>query len=980
MKAEWKRQSSPRGGSRGSTGCAEGTGIRRFPVLGVLGILLLAEAAFGQDVLTWHNDTQRTGQYTSETVLTPANVHSGSFGKQFAYSVDGAIFSQPLYKAGVPINGTTHNVIFVATANNSLYAFDADSNAGANANPLWHVNYGTPYNGPGGTWGICGTPVIDPGTGTIYFLARTSVNNNSVHTLHALDISSGAERMGGPKQIQISVPGNGDGSNGGTIPFSTCANQQMQRTGLLLNSGSVFFGWGSPNDVSPYHGWLVGLSASNIQTQVGVFNSTPGGGQAGIWMAGGGASTDANGNIYVTTGNGTLSAQNGGSDYGECVIKLSSPSLSVMDWFAPFDWQNLNNGDVDLGTGAAVILPDQGGAHPHVLVMMGKSGMVYVIDRDNMGHVTANAPNRSVQEFDAGLGGYWSTAAYWNGHVYLKGDGGGPVKSYTVSNSTLTAAAQSTVTWNQGGGGGGSATPSISANGSSNGILWAIEGGNPAVLHAFDALSLNELWNSNQSAADHPGGYVNFTLPTIAAGRVYCPSSGQLCVYGTSGATGPAITKEPANQTVVVGSTATFTVTAGGTSPLTYQWQKSTNGGTSWTNVGTNAATYTTPATVAGDTGTLFRVIVSNSVGTVTSTSATLTVTTSATAPTITTPPANQTVTAGQTATFTVAASGTAPLSYQWQRSNNGGTTWTNVGTNASSYTTGATAAADSGALFRVVVSNSAGSATSATATLTVTTGGGALPSPWQALDVGAVGVAGDASYSSGSFDVCGSGADIWNSPDAFHFVYQSLTGDGSITAHVASITNTNPWAKAGVMIRETLDPTSRFVDMVVTPGNGTAFQYRTTAGGNGASIAGPAVTAPTWVKLVRTGSTLQGYVSPDGSTWTLAGTTTITMASSVFIGLAVTAHDTTQLNCSAFDSLSLAGGSGGGGGGGGGGGTGAGGSGATASTSTSTSLPKVWGGCGLLGTEACLPLALLWALRRRLRGSRNRSNILLED
>lgn len=979
-------QSSKAGGRRGWVGSRTRTCLfrlrREVLVFSVLGVLLVTRPATGQDVLTWHNDTQRTGQYTSETTLTPANVNSGSFGKRFAHSVDGAIFAQPLYKSGVSINGTTHNVVFVGTSNNSIYAFDADNNSGANANPLWQINYGAPYNGPGGTWGICGTPVIDPGTGTIYFVARTVVNNNALNTLHALDLSSGAEKFGGPHQIQISVSGNGDGSSGGTIQFSACANQQMQRTGLLLNSGSIFFGWGSPNDVFPYHGWLAGYSASNVQNQVAVFNSTPAGGQAGIWMAGGGSSTDASGNIYVTTGNGTLSAHTGGSDYGECVIKLASPSLSVMDWFAPFDWQNLNNGDVDLGTGAAVILPDQGGAHPHVLVMMGKSGMLYVIDRDNMGHMTANGPNKSVQEFDPGLGGYWSTVAYWNGHIYLKGDGGGPVKSYTVSNGTLTFSAQSTVTWSQGGGGGGSATPSVSANGTSNGIVWAIEGGSPAVLHALDALTLNELWNSSQTDADNPGGYVNFTVPTIANGRVYLPSSGELSVYGSSGATAPVITTQPANQTVVVGSSATFSVAASGTSPFSYQWQKSTDGGTTWTNVGTNAPTYTTPATVAGDNGTLIRVIVTNSVGNVTSTPATLTVTNNAVGPTITGQPANQTVTVGQSATFSVKATGTAPLSYQWQRSTNGGATWSNVGTNASSYTTAATTTADNGTVFRVIVSNSVGNVTSTSATLTVTSGsGGSLPAPWQDLDVGTVGMTGDATYSSGTFDVCGSGADIWNSPDGFHFVYQSLTGDGSIVAHVDSLTNTNPWAKAGVMIRETLDPTSRFVDMVVTPGNGTAFQYRSTAGGNGTTFPGPAATAPYWVRLVRTGSTFQGYASPDGATWTLVGTTTITMASSVFVGLAVTAHDTTQLNCSTFDSLSgtggwpLGGGTGGGGGGGGGGGSG-GGAGAGGTPTAASPAKSVWGGCGLLGLDAVLPLVLLALLRRRGIGAKRRRGL----
>lgn len=315
-------------------------------------------------------------------------------------------------------------------------------------------------------------------------------------------------------------------------------------------------------------------------------------------------------------------------------------------------------------------------------------------------------------------------------------------------------------------------------------------------------------------------------------------------------------------------------------------------------------------------------------------------------APSITTQPANQSVTAGQTAMFSVSATGTA-LSYQWQR--NG----TDIqGATGSSYTTPATTSADNGAMYRVVVSNPGGSVTSGAALLTVTSPGGPLPTPWQTQDIGAVGVAGGASASGGTFTAQGAGADIWGTMDAFRFIYEPLTGDGSILARVTGLGNTNPWAKAGVMIRETLNADSKFADVLVTPANGTAFQRRTTTGGSATTTAGPPAAAPYWVKLDRTGDVFTASASPDGLTWTAIGTDTIPMAASVYIGMAVTSHDATVTTTANFDSASGTGGwAGGGGSPGGGGGTGgSGGSGGG----------HGGGGCGLTGLEAALTLLLL--------------------
>jgi hypothetical protein len=321
--------------------------------------------------------------------------------------------------------------------------------------------------------------------------------------------------------------------------------------------------------------------------------------------------------------------------------------------------------------------------------------------------------------------------------------------------------------------------------------------------------------------------------------------------------------------------------------------------------------------------------------------------------PTITVQPADQTVTVGQTATFSVTATGTAPLSYQWQESTDGGATWSPVGTNSSSYTTAATTVGESGAKFQVVVTNSAGSVTSSSATLTVTSsGGGSLPPPWVDQDVGSPGISGSATYdaSSGTFTVSGSGADIWGTADSFHFAYQTLNGDGTIIARVTGQGNTDPWAKAGVMIRETLDPGSTFSDMVVTPGNGTAFQGRDHTGGPATSAGGPILGLPTWVMIARAGNTFVGSVSADGTNWTAVGTVTIPMTPQVYIGLAVTSHNNATVSTAMFDSV-----------------TGGGGWSYPSPPAGATASPGV-SHCGSVGVDLLAPLGFLWLARKGLR------------
>ncbi|HTS09748.1 MAG TPA: hypothetical protein VMP68_29550, partial [Candidatus Eisenbacteria bacterium] len=353
---------------------------------------------------TYHNDNLRTGVNNGETVLTSANVNSAQFGKLFSYALDGIAFASPLYVANVniPQNGY-HNVVYVATENDSVYAFDAD---GRSATPLWHVSFlksgVTPVPcadvGECGDIpdqiGITGTPVIDQSSGTLYVVAKTEEGTQYVQRLHALDITTGAEKFGGPVVLQGSTPGSGDGTSGGNVSFDPL--HENQRPALLLSNGVVYVGFASHGDNHPWHGWVLGYSAATLQ-QVLVYNVTPNGYGGGIWQGGGGLAGDADGNIYFTTGNGTFDVNTGGTDYGDSVEKLTAAG-KVPDYFTPHDQSNMEANDLDLGAGGPVLLIDQtGGPYPHLLVSAGKTGTIYVINRDSMGGYSPNGDGQIVQ-------------------------------------------------------------------------------------------------------------------------------------------------------------------------------------------------------------------------------------------------------------------------------------------------------------------------------------------------------------------------------------------------------------------------------------------------------------------------------------------------------------------------------------------------------------------------------------------------------
>jgi sugar lactone lactonase YvrE len=554
----------------------EFAGVALFLTLVFAG-LTTGEAQTFSGVLTQHNDNGRTGQNLSETVLTPQNVSSATFGKVFSYSVDGQVYSQPLYVPNVNIPGQgTHNVIYVETQNDSLYAFDAD---GISPTALWQVSFINPSQGitpvscltDGNTdiscgvypiYGISATPVIDPSTNTMYLLTRTDNNGSYFQTLHAIDITTGAEKFGGPVNIAGSVAGTGAGSKNGVVAFQSL--QDVQRAGLLLLNGTIYIAWAGAE-----HGWIIAYNAQTLK-QTAIFNATPNAIRGGIWASGNGIAADSEGNIYVEVGDGLFDANTGGSDYGDSVVKLNG-DLQVLDYFTPNDQSCRQLNNLDLGSAGPIILPTQPGNIPNELLIVGKGGTpcdsnpvasrIYLLNQGDLGEYNASQ-DQAVQEVVGAPGGYWSSPAYWQGengaYVYTAGvkgqiGNGDYLKMFSLTNGALSTApvAQTTNLFPVG------ATPSISANGTADGIVWAIErpealglqpGTGAAVLYAYDATNVTSmLYNSAAALSEgvprDRGGCANkFAVPTIANGRVYVGTQNELDVFGLLGSsTGPNV-------------------------------------------------------------------------------------------------------------------------------------------------------------------------------------------------------------------------------------------------------------------------------------------------------------------------------------------------------------------------------------------------------------------------------------------------------
>jgi chitodextrinase len=493
---------------------------------------------------THHNDNLRTGWNSNETVLTPGNVNQAQFGKLYSYAMDGIAFASPLYVANVSIPGHGfHNVVYVATEHNSVYAWDAD---GLSSSPLWQVSFlgSSITTVPCGDTGECGdipneigitgTPVIDHASGTLYVVAKTKEGVNYVQRLHALDITTGAEKFGGPVAIQASVPGSGEGSQGGQLPFDPL--RENQRPGLALNNGVVYIGWAAHGDQHPWHGWVIGYNASTLK-QVAVYCVSPDGYGGGVWASGGGLGVDASGNIYFNTGNGDFTASTGGRDYGDSVVKLGT-SGGVLDYFTPHDEATLESQDLDLASAGPVLLVDQPGPNPHLLITAAKGGTIYVVNRDNMGHFKSGNDNQIVQSLVGILPngtleeGNFSAPAYFNGYVYFAAVND-TLKAFQLSNGLLSNGPTShslDIYPNRGG------SFAVSANGNTKGIIWAVQDNNPGngVLHAYDAGNLsNEFYNSRQAGSrDTLGVATKFSIPVVANGKVFVGSQSQLVVYG----------------------------------------------------------------------------------------------------------------------------------------------------------------------------------------------------------------------------------------------------------------------------------------------------------------------------------------------------------------------------------------------------------------------------------------------------------------
>ncbi len=526
--------------------------LRHTHTISFLALLLtpiVLPAPARAQVLTSQYDNARTGANLHETTLTPMNVNAGQFGKLFTLKVDGAIYGEPLYMPGLEIPGKgRHNVVFVATEHDSVYAFDAN---GHPPEPLWKASFlnsdkgvttvpardvQCPFISP--EVGITPTPVIDLKTGTLYVLARTKekdglFSTRHVQRLHALAVTTGVEKFGGPVEIKASVKGRGVGSSDGQLDFDPLL--ELPRAALLLANDKVYLTWASSCDVGAYHGWVMAYDAHSL-AQLAVFNTSPDAVQSGIWAGDAGPAADDAGNVFVATGNGKFTVAGGGCDYGDSMLKLAlaGNALEVLDYFTPFNQRELDADDNDLGSGGPVLLPDQPGPHPHLLLIAGKGGMLYLIDRDRLGKFHEGGDTETVEEIE-GKESAFGAPAYWSRHVYFVASDDN-LRDFVFEKGLLKLQARSTTRFIDPG-----ATPSVSANGSKNAIVWTLSSKlwnepdqRPAVLRAFDATNVtHELYSSEQnSARDRAGIGLRFNIPMVADGRVYVGAKGELDVYG----------------------------------------------------------------------------------------------------------------------------------------------------------------------------------------------------------------------------------------------------------------------------------------------------------------------------------------------------------------------------------------------------------------------------------------------------------------
>ena len=500
-------------------------------------------------VTTYHNDNYRSGSNPNETTLTQSQVNVQTFGKLKTFSVQGYVYAQPLYVPGLTINGTTHNVVFIATEHDQVYAFDTATGAQLwQANLLRSANPGTlvePFSSDDVNCtdlvpeiGITSTPVIDTTTNTIYVLAalkdiNVKTQNTTFHQqLFALNLLTGVNRTT-PHEITATAHGTGSGSRNGVLTFDPLI--EGQRSALLLANGQIYASWASHCDLGEYHGWLMSFNKVSLALG-GVFVDTPNGYEGGFWNGGAGLASDTTGSIYAATGNGDFTGGSGG-DYGDSILRLRPSGIQgvvLSDYFTPWDEGTLDDNDADVGSGGVLLLPDQPGTpYPHLLVQVGKEGTIDLVNRDNMGHWHSNNDGQIVQTLPYAIGGLFGSPAFWNNNAYFGGvDDTMKLFSFNAQSQQFSTAASSSSPEIFSFPG---PTPSISSSGTSNGIVWIVESDSTnAVLRAYSATNLGtELYNSTQnSGRDGAGLAVKFAAPTVADGHVFVGAQNQVAMYG----------------------------------------------------------------------------------------------------------------------------------------------------------------------------------------------------------------------------------------------------------------------------------------------------------------------------------------------------------------------------------------------------------------------------------------------------------------
>lgn len=593
-------------GGNSTVGTIDSTGLYTPPAkAGVHKITATANGSSGTayvavsdltGVNTFHNDSARDGVNSREFALQALTLNTNMFGKLFSCPVDGAVYAQPLWIKGVNIGGGTHNVLVVATAHDSAYVFDADASPCVT---YWHVNLLDSFHGGTSgetsvTWndvgycfgdiypevGVTGTPVIDASSNTIYLVSASESNpsnsgncisskGNFYHRLHALDLFSGNEKFSGPVTIAAQVPGTGDGSINGIVYFASQLHHN--RSGLAEYGGNIYVPFSAHEDATPYHGWVIGYQASNVQNQVAVFNTTPngvGGADGGIWGAGSAPAIDSGGDLYFATGNGVFDElpPPPNDDYGDTILRLhyatgntsNGTNLSIAGYFTPYDQSLLAQYDADLGSGGVVLFPTQTGSGPkNLMTQVGKEGTIYLIDRDNMGQYNSSNNNQIRQSFKGPNAGLWGSPAMWQNNLYVGGQYDF-VRQFTYNATTElfnpSVFSVSPVWYGYPG-----SALSISSQGASHGVVWSIDAtaygyanpnpsgvncsvvpvpaacSGPAVLHAYNASNIaQEYWNSTQAAnnRDQAGNAVKFVPPTVANGKVYVGTRTEIDVYG----------------------------------------------------------------------------------------------------------------------------------------------------------------------------------------------------------------------------------------------------------------------------------------------------------------------------------------------------------------------------------------------------------------------------------------------------------------